>query len=115
MAEVFLNVHGNGTATTDALPPMTDGESFTITLIPDPDAEIERIVAYDSYDYSVAVPAPVDNVIYMNFRSGWGNLYVEIYFTGSTPPGPGPGPTPGSFPFWILAFFKKKKHKKLIF
>lgn len=113
MAEVFLSVHGNGTATTDALPPMVDGEPFTITLIPDPGESVDSVRAFDSHDYSVALPSPVNNVISATFRSGWGNLYVDIYFTGSTPPGPGPGP--GSFPFWLLAFFKKKKHKKLIF
>lgn len=111
MADVYLNVHGNGIASTDALPPMTEGEPFTITLTPDPGEEVLDVRAYDSHDYSVALPAPVDNVIYANFRTGWGNLYVDIYFSGSTPPGPGPG----DFPFWLLAFFKNKKHKKLIF
>lgn len=111
MAEVFLNVHGNGMASTDALPPMVDGEPFTITLTPDPGESVDSVRAYDSHDYAVAVPSPIDNVIYMNFRTAWGNLYVDIYFTGSTPPGPGPG----DFPFWLLAFFKKKKHKRLIF
>lgn len=110
MAEVFLNVHGNGTATTDALPPMVDGEPFTITLTPDPGESVDSVRAYDSHDYSVALPAPVNNVIYSNFRTAWGNLYVDIYFTGSTPPGPGPGP--GSFPFWLL-FINNKWWRKL--
>lgn len=104
MAEVFLNVFGNGTASTDALPPMVDGETFTITCTPDPGETVESVRAYDSHDYSVALP-PLDqnNQITMNFRSGWGNLYVDIYFSGSTPPPPGPG----SFPLWIL--FKDDK------
>jgi len=112
MAEVFLSIHGNGTATTDALPPMVDGEPFTITLIPDPGESVESVRAFDSHDYSVALPSHVNNVISATFRSGWGNLYVDIYFTGSTPPGPGPGPTPGSFPFWLL-FINNKWWRKL--
>ena len=108
MADVYLNVHGNGMASTDALPPMVDGEPFTITLTPDPDASVERVVGYDSHDYAVAIPAPVDNVIYMNFRSGWGSLYVDIYFSGSEPPEPGPG----TLPLWLL-FLNNKWWRKL--
>lgn len=104
MAEVFLNVFGNGTATTDALPPMVDGEPFTITFSPDPGEDILDVRAFDSNDYPVALPAIVNNVLSMNFRSGWGNLYVDIYFSGSTPP-----PTP-SFPLWIL--FNRKKWRR---
>ena len=110
MADVYLNVNGNGMAHTDALPPMIEGEPFTITLIPDPGEVLLSVRAFDSHDYSVALPAPVDNVIYANFRAGWGNLYVDIYFSGSEPPGPGPGP--GSLPFWLL-FLNNKWWRKL--
>lgn len=97
MAEVFLNPFGNGYATTDALPPMVDGETFTINFYPDPGEDLLSVQAFDSHDYSVALPPVVNNEITMNFRSGWGNLYVDIYFSGSTPPGP---PTP--IPIWLM-------------
>lgn len=105
MAEVFLNVQGNGIATTDALPPMVDGEQFTITFTPDPGEDLLDVRAFDSHDYAVALPRVVNNEITMNFRSGWGNLYVDIYFSGSTPPVTPP------FPFWIL-FDRDKRLKK---
>lgn len=103
MAEVFLNVFGNGTASTDALPPMVEGETFTMTFTPDAGETLDNVRAYDSHDYSVALPTVVNNEITMTWRSAWGNLYVDVYFSGSTPPPPGPG----SFPLWIL--FKNDK------
>lgn len=97
MAEVFLNTFGNGYATTDALPPMVEGETFTIHFYPDPGEDLLSVQAFDSHDYSVALPPVVNNEITMNFRSGWGNLYVDVYFSGSTPPGP-----PTSIPVWLM-------------
>lgn len=100
MAEVFLNVFGNGYATCDAVPPMVDGETFTVRFYPDPGEELLQVRGFDSHDYSVALPAITDNALTMNFRSAWGNLYLDIYFSGSTPPGPGPGPS--GLPIWLL-------------
>lgn len=97
MAEVFLNTFGNGYATTDALPPMVEGETFTIHFYPDPGEDLLSVQAFDSHDYSVALPPVVNNEITMNFRSGWGNLYVDIYFSGSIPPDP-----PTSIPIWLM-------------
>lgn len=105
MGTIYLSINGNGSAY--SIPPsgetMVDGEAFTIYLIPDGSAEILSVRAYDSHDYSVALPAiSEDNTISMNFRSGWGSLYVEIYFSGSTPPTP---PTP---PTGVFAWLYKK-------
>ena len=105
MAEVFLNTFGNGYATTDALPPMVDGETFTINFYPDPGEDILSVQAFDSHDYSVALPPVVNNEITMNFRSGWGNLYVDIYFSGSTPPGP-------STNEWLIPILKRIKDRR---
>lgn len=104
MAEVFLNIFGNGTAYTDALPPMVQGEVFHIHSSPDPGEELLDIRAYDSYDYPVAIQVAED--ITMSWRSGWNNLYVDIYFSGSTPP-----PEP-PFPYWLL-FNNNKWWRKL--
>lgn len=106
MAEVFLNDNGNGYTTTDALPPMVDNEPFTITFHPDPGEELLDVRAFDSHDYAVALPAVVNDTLSMRFRSGWGNLYVDIYYSGSTPP-----PQP-PFPFWML-FRNDKWWRKL--
>lgn len=110
MADVFLNVHGNGYATCDAVPPLVEGEYFTIHFYPDADAELLDVRAYDSHDHSVALPPVVDNEISMAFRSAWGNLYVEIYFSGSTPPTP---PTPTSRKFWLIMALKKNNERGL--
>lgn len=112
MADVYLNDHGNGYSRTDALPPMVDGEPFTIVFVPDPGEFLMDVRAFDSHDYPVALPAVVNNEITMNFRSGWGNLYVDIYYSGSTPPGPGPGP--GAFPIWLLKKIADRNRKIIV-
>lgn len=105
MADVFLNDNGNGYTTSDAIPPLVEGEYFTITFHPDPGESLLDVRAFDSHDYAVALP-PVDNdEITMKFRSGWGNLYVDIYYTGSIPPEP-------VFPIWLLLILSKRKRAK---
>lgn len=108
MAEVFLNDHGGGYTTCDALPPMVDGESFTIHFYPDADAELLDVRAFDSHDYSVALPSVVNNEITMQFRSAWGNLYVDVYYSGSTPPPPEP-----QTPWWLIIGIKKNNERRL--
>lgn len=107
MAQVFLNDFGNGYTTTDALPPLVEGETFTITFHPDAGEELLTVIAADSYDYNVALPEVVNNEITMQFRTFWGNLYVESYYSGSTPP----EPPPSRNYFW-LAWALKNKNKR---
>ena len=102
MAQVFLNIFGNGTAYTDAIPPMVEGEEFHIYSTPDPGSQLDDVRAYDSYDYPVALIPSTD--ITMTWRAAWNNLYVEIYFTGSTPP-----PTP-PLPIWLLFKIRKRNY-----
>lgn len=108
MAEVFLNVYGNGYARTDALPPMVQGEQFTIVFVSDPGEFLMDVRAFDSYDYSVALPPVLNNEITMTWQSRWNNLYVDIYFSGITPPPPGPTK---NFPLWLLIMRRKHKSK----
>lgn len=108
MAEVFLSDYGDGYTTTDANPPMTEGELFTIFFHPDPDAELLDVRAFDSHDYSVALPEIADNEITMRWRSGWGNLYVDCYYSGSTPPPPEP-----QTPWWLIIAMKKNNERRL--
>lgn len=99
MGKVFLNPQGNGSAY--CVPPsgeeLVNGELFTIYFSPDPGATLDQVLAFDSHDYPVAIPAVMNNQLTMNFRSGWGNLYVDIYYSGS--PTPPPQPT---LPYWLL-------------
>ena len=107
MGQIFLNINGNGNAyvVPPAGDPMVDGEQFTIYFIPDGGATLDDVRAFDSHDYPVALPPITNNQLTMNFRSAWNNLYVDIYFSGSTPPGP------GGFPTWLLFKFRKKRKR----
>lgn len=113
MGKVFINVFGDGHV--NCVPPageeLVNGESFTMTFVPDGGATIDDVRAFDSHDYSVALPAlDMNNSITMNFRSGWGNLYVDAYFSGSpTPPGPG-----GSMPIWLMKKAADKNNRSII-
>lgn len=93
MGQIFLNPTGNGTATCDN-PAPTDGEWFTITCTPDPGETLNDVRAFDSYDNPVAIP--VQQIITMQFRGVWRNLYVDIYFSG------GPTPPTPTVPVWLL-------------
>lgn len=106
MAEVFLNDFGNGYTTTDALPPMVEGEWFTIRFYPDGGGELLDVRAWDSHDFSIALPAVVNNELSLQWRSVWGNLYVDSYYSGATPPEPEP-----QF-LWPLIIGMKKNNKK---
>lgn len=106
MADVFINDHGNGYTTSDALPPLVEGEVVTLTFYPDPGEELEDVRAFDSHDYSVALPPVVGNQMSITFRSAWNNLYVDVYYSGSTPP-----PTP-TLNMWLVAVIAKIKRKR---
>ena len=98
MGKVFLNVSGDGSAycVPAAGTELADGERFEIFSVPFSGADLEDIRAFDSHDYSVAIP--VGEHIVMAFRSGWGNLYVDIYFSGAPVP---PQPSTG-IPIWLM-------------
>lgn len=114
MGKVFLNVSGDGSAY--CIPPsgeeLVNGEIFTIYFTPDTGSVLEDVRAFDSHDYSVALPAVSDNMLRMNFRSTWGNLYVDIYFSNAPSP---PTPTPtGNIPIWLLKKAADNNNRSLI-
>lgn len=104
MAQVFLNDSGHGYTTTDAVPPMVEGENFTLYFHPDAGEQLLDVRAFTSYDYPVAIPAPVNNEIHLTWRDSWGNLYVDVYYSGSTPP-----PTP-AIRAWLLYKIREKNY-----
>ena len=107
MGKVFLNVSGDGSAycVPAAGTELSDGERFEIYSVPFSGADLEDIRAFDSHDYSVAIP--VAEHIVMQFRSGWGNLYVDINFSGAPTP---PQPT-NILKGLLLKIAKKRRHK----
>lgn len=108
MGKVFLNVSGDGTAycIPAAGTELANGERFEIYSVPFAGAELDDIRAFDSHDYSVAIPV-ADHIV-MQFRDSWGNLYVDIYFSGSPTP-----PQPTSILIWLLLKIAKKRRHKI--
>ena len=98
---VYLNVFGDGTAYTDAVPPLVDGESFKIYSTPYAGATLDDIKLWTSYDESIAISVTEEQTL--TYHTEWRNVYVEAWFTGSEP---GPEPEPPKFwekyP-WLLA------------
>lgn len=97
---VYLNVHGDGTAYTDAVPPLVEGEEFTIYSTPYAGATLDDVRVWSSYDESIAIV--VSTEITLTYRSAWNNVYVEVYFSGAPIPPPEP-PTPAQKYPWLIA------------
>lgn len=108
MGKVFLNVSGDGTAycIPAAGTELVNGERFEIYSVPFAGADLDDIRAFDSQDYPVAIPV-ADHIV-MQFRDSWGNLYVDIYFSGSPTP-----PQPTSILIWLLLKIAKKRRHKI--
>ena len=101
MAQVFVNPQGNGTCYVDNEAP-TQGETITIYCVPYDDAELLEVQAWTSYDESIALsPQALEQTI--TYNSAWRNVYIDAYFTGSTPT-PDPPSFTEKYP-WLL--FKK--------
>lgn len=105
MGQIFMNINGNGYAYVSNNYPI-DGERVTLTCVPDPGEILLQVFATDSWDHYIALFPDALQQSFI-FRDAWNNMYIEVYFSGSTPPGPGPG----SFPAWLLFKFKKRKKR----
>ena len=104
MAYVYLNIHGNGTAICTNEEPTIDDPEFTIIATPSShEDEFLRMQAWTHDDKPIATPD--GDVITMTWRPIYGNVYVDVYFTGSPTPPPEP-PTPFNFN-WFYAMLAK--------
>ena len=100
MAGVYFNVSGDGTAYTNAVPPLVDGEEIIIYCTPYSGATLQDVRVWNSYDESIAIS--VSTEIHLTYQAAWNNLYVDVYFSGAPIPPPEP-PSPGrKFP-WLIA------------
>lgn len=101
MAKVFVKSFGNGYCWVNNEAP-TQGEAITIYCEPYIGEDLEEVQAWTSYDESIALtPQATQQTIY--YQSTWRNVYIEAYFTGSTPD-PDPPTFVEKYP-WLL--FKK--------
>ena len=100
MANVFIDVHGNGTAYTNVVPPLVNGEEIIIYSTPDPGETLDDVRVWTSYDQAVAIT--VSTEIHLTYQSIWRSLYVEVYFSGAPIPPPDPPPASKKFP-WLIA------------
>lgn len=82
MARVYFNVRGEGTAYCDTQD-LIEGEEFTIYCIPYEGSELLDVKLWTSDDQSIAIT--VDPEITLTYQSIYGNIYADIYFTGSEP------------------------------
>lgn len=100
MAGVYFNVSGDGTAYTNAVPPLVDGEEIILYCTPYSGATLQDVRVWNSYDESIAIS--VSTEIHLTYQAAWNNLYVDVYFSGAPIPPPEP-PSPGrKFP-WLIA------------
>lgn len=104
MASVYLNVHGDGNASIDNPEPTIDDPVFTVYCTP---AEnFLRAQAWTHDDLPIATPQ--SPVFTMRWVSNWGNTYIDVYFSGSTPPDP-PTPSPTTAAWFIPVISKHLK------
>lgn len=100
MARIFFSVYGDGTASTNAVPPLVDGEEIIIYCNPYPGATLDDVRVWTSYDESVAIS--VSTEIHLTYRRIWNNLYVDVYFSGAPIPPPEPPKPIKKWP-WLFA------------
>lgn len=85
MAFIFVNVNGDGTAYVDNPNPLPN-DLVTLFAYPDTGAELLDIIARDEGGHSIALSVvPEQSFQYM---SAYGNITIDVYFSGSTPPAP---------------------------
>ena len=100
MAQIFVNVsEGNGYAYVDKPYPY-DGARVTLTCVPAEGESLIDIIATDSWDNPIALD-PTMEVQSFTFDNDWRNMYIEVKFSGTTPPEP-PEPPVYVRLLWLL-------------
>ena len=102
MSDIFVNIYGNGVAYVDNYTP-SDGETITLECYEDPGEQLLDVLAWESHGYSVALATT--NIQTFTYRAIWGNLTIDVYFSGSTPPPPPPSN-------WLYAILGSRRRPK---
>ena len=93
MSKIFITITGNGNAWVDDDNPEPYQVVTLYAMANDPDT-LTNIIATDSYDYPIAMSvAPTQQ---FQFNPSWNKMYIEVTFTGATPP------QPPSNLYWLL-------------
>lgn len=110
MGHIYLQSFGDGTASVSDVNPVNNQRVY-LHCTPYSGASLDRIVATDSYDHSIAL-LQVEEQSFI-FRDSWNNMYIEVYFSNSPTP---PPPTPPQLPLQILLCLlaSKKKGKRYV-
>ena len=100
MSDIYVNWSGNGYAYVDNSHPI---ESTTITLycIPDTGETLEDVTARSQYGWAIALAT--QEIQTFPYDISWGDMYIEVVFSGSTPP-------PTSEWLWAILFKKKRRY-----
>lgn len=104
MAFIFVDVHGNGVAYVDNPNPIA-GDPVTLYATPDPNEQLLDIMARDQGGHYIALDPSLTQQTF-TYNSDWGNVVIEVYFSGSTPP------QPTLTPQKIAVLFKKSRAKR---
>ena len=102
MSEIFVFSSGNGYAYVDIQYPY-DGQQVHLSAVPDLNEQLLDIQARDHNGYAIAL-ATVEDQDFI-YQDTWGDMTIEVYFSGSTPP---PPPPPQPQP-WMWAILKRRK------
>lgn len=102
MSNIYVNVSGNGFAyVTNPTP--SDGDIVTLYATPDAGETLDDIIAIDSGGHSIALAVTQSQTFI--YRASWGDVFITVMFSGSTPP------TPTFLPAWLIAVIKKAKER----
>ena len=102
MSNIWVSVTGNGYAYVDN-PQPTGGETITLYAVADAGETLDDITATDYQGYAIALATtPVQTFVY---QAAWNDMYINVVFSGVTPP-----PTP--LWMWFILFARKIKRRK---
>lgn len=78
MNEIFVTWTGDGTAYVDNYYP-NEGDTITLTCIPDPHCTLDDILATDSHGYSIALY--VTEIQTFTYHVALGNVTIDVTFS----------------------------------
>ena len=101
MSEIHVNWSGNGYAYVDNYFPI-ENTNITLTCVPDEGETLDDVTARSEYGWAIALAT--QEVQTFPYDTSWGDMYIEVVFSGTTPP-----PTP-EFWKWAILFKRKRRY-----